>query len=234
MKWNFVMNLSDRTIAVLKNFANINPSLVFRKGNILRTVSPQKTILGEAVVEEEFQSDFAIYELNKFLGTLSLFQDPDLFFTEHYITIKSGSNSAKYFFADPSMVFSPPDKPIPVENVIAEFTLGENDYKAVMQGANVLQLPEITIEGKDGDILIIARDTKNSTTNTFERVVGTTEKQSLSFQAVLKTENLRMMPGSYDVKVTAGGVVYFKSAEPNTISSGLQYWVAVENNSKYE
>ena len=228
------MNLSDRTVAVLKNFANINPSLVFRKGNILRTVSPQKTILGEAVVEEEFPHDFAIYELNKFLGTLSLFQDPDLFFSEHYITIKSGSSQSKYFFADPEMVFSPPDKPIAVENVIAEFILGENDLKSILQGANVLQLPEITIDGKNGDILIVSRDTKNSTSNTFERVVGTTEKQSLTFQAVLKTENLRMMQGSYDVKVTAGGIVYFKSADADKISSGLQYWVATENNSKYE
>ena len=122
MKWNFVMELSEKTITVLKNFANINPSLVIRKGNKLRTVSPQKTILGEAVIEEEFPQDFAIYELNRLLGVLSLFQDPDLFFNEHYITIKSGATQSKYFFADPEMVFSPPDKPIPVDNVIAEFT----------------------------------------------------------------------------------------------------------------
>ena len=94
--------------------------------------------------------------------------------------------------------------------------------------------PFVTIDGKDGDILIVSRDTKNSTSNTFERVVGTTEKQSLTFQAVLKTENLKMMQGSYDVKVTAGGIVYFKSADADKISSGLQYWVATENNSKYE
>jgi len=229
MKWNFVMELSEKTIGVLKNFANINPSLVFRKGSKLRTISPQKTILGEAIVEEEFPQEFAIYELNRFLGVISLFQDPDLFFNDHYITIKSGASQSKYFFADPEMVFSPPDKPIPVDNVIAEFTLGESDYKSILQGANVLSLPEITIEGKDGDVFIVARDTKNTATNTFERKVGDLEEQRVSFQAVLSVENLKMMPGSYDVQVTAGGVVYLKSTDKS-----MQYWIACENNSKYE
>ena len=127
------------------------------------------------------------------------------------------------------MVFSPPDKPIVVDNVVAEFTMTANDYKNTIQGANVLQLPEICVEGKDGDILLVARDTKNPSTNTFEKVVGTVEKQGVQFQSVLKTENIKLMPGAYDVKVTAGGVVYFKSVE-----NGLQYWIAVENNSKYE
>ena len=228
MKWDSVMNFSEKTVSILKNYSTINQSLLFRKGNVIKTISPQKTILAQATIEEEIPTDFGIYELNKFLGTLCLFSDHEVFISEHYMTIKSGASQSKYFFADPETIQTPPDKPLPIDNVLCEFTLGQNDFKSVMQGANVLQLPEITIEGKNGDIWVVARDSKNTTTNTFERKVGEMTKQNVSFQSVLKVENLKMMPESYDCKITASGLLYMKSAD-----GALQYWVASENNSKY-
>lgn len=228
MKWDYTMHFSEKTISVLKNFSTINPSILFRQGNVLRTMSPQKTILAKATIEEDIPSDFGIYELNKFLGTLSLFVEPDVFINEHYMTIKSGASQSKYFFADPETILTPPDKPLPVDNILCEFSLGQNDYKAVLQGANVLQLPEITIEGKDGDVWVIAKDSKNTTTNTFERKVGEMDKQNVSFSAVLKVENLKMMPGSYDCKITASGLLNLKSSDGT-----IEYFVATENNSKY-
>lgn len=228
MKWDSVMNFSEKTVSVLKNFATINQSLLFRKGNVIKTISPQKTILAQATIEEEIPSEFGIYELNKFLGTLSLFSDHEVYINEHYMTIKSGASQSKYFFADPETIMTPPDKPLPIDNVLCEFTLGQNDFKAVMQGANVLQLPEVTIEAKAGDIWVVARDSKNTTTNTFERKVGEMTQQNVSFQSVLKVENLKMMLDSYDCKITASGLLYMKSADGT-----IQYWVASENNSKY-
>lgn len=228
MKWDSVMKFSEKTISVLKNFSTINQSVLFRPGNVIKTISPQKTILAQATIEEEIPSEFGIYELNKFLGTLSLFTDHDIYINEHYMTIKCGASQSKYFFADPETIQTPPDKPLPIDNTLCEFTLGQSDYKAVMQGANVLQLPEITIEGKQGDVWIVARDSKNSTTNTFERKVGQLDKQNVTFSCVLKVENLKMMATSYDCKVTAGGLLYLKSSDGT-----MQYWVASENNSKY-
>lgn len=229
MRWTNIMELSEKTISILKNFSSINTQLLINKGSIVRTVSPQKTILGEATIEEEFPFEFGIYELNKFLGVMSLFQDPDLYFNEHYITIKSGITESKYYFTKPDMVFAPPATTVPVENIVAEFTLGEGDYKSILQGASVLSLPEITIEGKEGDIYVVAQDTKNATKNTFERKVTSSVHQPVSFRAIISVDNLKMMPASYDVKVSAKGIVYMKSSDKT-----MQYWIACENNSKYE
>ena len=66
------MKLSDNTVALLKNFAGINNSILVKKGNRLRTISVAKNILAEADITEEFPRDFAIYDLNQFLNGLSL------------------------------------------------------------------------------------------------------------------------------------------------------------------
>jgi len=107
------MKLSEETITVLKNFASINQSILIKNGSNLRTISIMKNILGEAKIQEEFPRDFAIYDLNQFLNGLNLHQDPDLDFTDNsYVTIREGKRKAKYFFADPEVIVSPPEKQI--------------------------------------------------------------------------------------------------------------------------
>ena len=77
------MKLSKHTLNMLKNFSDINMSIEIKKGNLLRTVSVQKNILAQAELEDEFPKDFAIYELNRFLGAASLFDDPEFEFNEN-------------------------------------------------------------------------------------------------------------------------------------------------------
>ena len=86
------MKVSDRTLNLLKNYANINQSIEFRAGKLLKTVSPLNTILASVEVEEDFPKTFPIYELNRLLGTLSLFDKPELDFTEKGIVIKDGKH----------------------------------------------------------------------------------------------------------------------------------------------
>ena len=156
------MQLSERTIEILKNFATINPSIVIQQGQVIRVTSPSKTILSHALVEEDFPNKFGIYDLPRFLGTLSLFTKPDLYFTDHYVAIKSGTQQSKFFYCEPELIMTPPDNEIPVNNVIAEFTLTEHDLAAIMKGANVLQVPELVVESRAGDILVTAKDSKNT------------------------------------------------------------------------
>ena len=107
------MKLSDNAIAILKNFAGINNSILVKEGNKLRTISVAKNILAEAEIKEEFPRDFAIYDLNQFLNGLSLHQDPDLDFQQDtYLSIKEGKRRVKYFFADPNVIIAPPEKDI--------------------------------------------------------------------------------------------------------------------------
>ena len=107
------MKLSENTLTILKNFAGINQSILVKKGNKLRTISIAKNILSEAEILEEFPRDFAIYDLNQFLNGLSLHQDPDLDFSgETHITIRDGKRRVKYFYSDPNVIVSPPEKQI--------------------------------------------------------------------------------------------------------------------------
>ena len=223
------MQLSERTIEILKNFATINPSIVIQQGNLVRQVSPSKTILSHALVEENFPNKFGIYDLNRFLGTLSLFTKPDLFFTDYYVAIKSGSQQSKFFYCEPEQIMTPPDNELPVDNVIAEFTLTEHDLAAIMKGANVLQAPEFVIEHRAGDIVITAKDSKNTASNTFERKVGEALESPVEFSAIIKVEHVKLAPGSYDVRLSSSGLVHFKQT-----SGSLQYWIVTENSSKYQ
>ena len=160
-----MMQISDDTMEVLKNFSLINPSLSFKAGNTIRTVSEQKNILAQAVIGESLPVNFAIYELNQFLGLASLYDKPDFDFGEKEVTLTEGNNKSKYTYTDPSMVTSAPDKNLELDNADVSIKVSADDLKQVIQAANQLGLPEIVVRGADGSITLVATDTKNPTSN---------------------------------------------------------------------
>ena len=109
------MKLSDNTIDVLKNYSTINQSLLFRQGNVLRTISPLRTIFVEATVDETFPETFALYDLNKLLAKISLYEDAELDFSTDRLSIttqkKKRSDHIKY--CSPQVIVAPdPNKSI--------------------------------------------------------------------------------------------------------------------------
>ena len=133
------MKLSETTVNFLKNFSSINQSILFKEGNKLRSISVMKNILAEATITEDIPKDFGIYDLNQFLNGLSLHSNPDLDFTNNeYVLIKEGKMRSKYFFADPTVIVSPPEKEIslPTEDVsfvITSQQLEKHCYACPMQ-----------------------------------------------------------------------------------------------------
>lgn len=218
-----MMKISDTTMDVLKNFSTINQSLAFKSGNVVRTVSPQKNILAQATVTESFPVDFAIYELNQFLGLSTLFEDPEFEFGDSQVTLKEGKSKANYTYADPSMITTPPEKNIELPSEEVTFRITKEDLKRVLNGAHSLQLPEVVVRGKGGTISFVATDTKNPNSNEFSAEVGSTDAE---FQFVFKTENLKFLPEEYGVAISAKGIAHFEG-------STVQYWVATESNSQY-
>jgi hypothetical protein len=220
------MQLSDRTISVLKNFATINPSLLFPAGSVLKTLSPQRNILGQANVEEAFDSEFAIYDLNQFLGVVSLFEQPDFDIQEHSVKISNGSgHTSNYFFADKEMIEVPPDKNLAVDGKAVVFQITESDLKSLLQAAHVMQLPNIVVEVGKERTLIKATDNTNSTSNTYDVVVDCETYNSGYY--IFATENLKFIPATYTVTITEKGLAYFESKDQM-----VQYWVATEQGSK--
>ena len=223
------MKLSKHTLSMLKNFSDINMSIEIKEGNILRTVSVQKNILAQAELEDSFPQDFAIYELNRFLGAVSLFDDPEFRFNGKSANIGTTRHSVDYVYCDPSMIVTPPENNITFPEPEVKFTLSQDALSQIMKASNVLGTPEIAIEGgpNPNDVIRLkALDVNNDSTDTFKVVLD--EKSGHTFRFVFKTENMKMIPGNYDVEVSSKGISHF-------ILQGqkLEYWIATESTSSF-
>ena len=221
-----IMKLSDTTINFLKNFSTINQSILFKEGNKLRTISVMKNILVEASIKEEFPKDFGIYDLNQFLNGLSLLNSPELDFeSNESVMIREGKKRSKFFFADPSVIVSPPDKEITLPSEDVSFTLTAQDLQQLKKASSIYQVPDISVIGGSGVIKLVARDKKNDTSNDFSIVVGETED---SFIFNFKEENLKILPGDYDVVVSSKLLSRFTSKNYD-----LTYYIALEPDSTF-
>ena len=217
------MVISEKTIEILKNFATVNPSIAFKAGNKIRTVSEQKNILAEATVAEDFPQDFAIYELNQFLGLASLFENGSFDFGEKSVTLSEDGTKSRYTYTDPSMVTSPPEKNIELPSVEVAFKLPKDVLARVLNAANQLQLPEVVVRGDGSIVKLVATDTKNPTSNEFAVDVA---ENGATFDFIFKTENLKMIAGDYTADISSKGIAHFKGEV-------AQYWIATEAGSKY-
>ena len=224
------MKLSEHTVDVLKNFATINQNLVIKEGSTLSTMSAMKNIVAKADVEESFDKEVAIYDLNEFLASISLFTSPILDFKEGFVTIQeenSPKNSLKYFYSDPSVVTSP-SKTITMPSKEVSFTLNGENLNKLKRAAGVIQAPDLVLEKKDADVFLTVKDKKNDTANTFSVDVDTTTEGS-NFKFYYKVENLKVMEGNYDVEISSKNISHLKSA-----NKAVEYWVALEPESSYE
>jgi hypothetical protein len=221
-----IMKLSDNTLTILKNFAGINNSILVKQGNKLRTISVAKNILAEADITEEFPRNFAIYDLNQFLNGLGLHQDPELDFTnDSYITIREGKRRVKYFYADPNVIISPPEKEIKLPSQDVCFQLEHASLEKLLKAASVYQLPDLSAIGEAGVIRLVVRDKKNDTSNEYSIVVGETDKE---FTFNFKVENIKIIPGAYDVVVSEKLLSQFSNVKYN-----LKYYIALEPDSTF-
>jgi len=216
------MKLSGETVDVLKNFSNINQNILIKEGTQLRTMSTMKNILAEAPIKETFPRDFGIYDLNEFLGVLTLVNDAELEFdSESHLTVNGGRTKIKYFFSDPSILTTPPETFNPPECDV-DFNVTGKTLSSVLKASAVMQLPDIVIEC-NSSTTITATDLKNTTSNNFtEELVG---DSSHTFKFHFKADNLKMIPGDYQVKGSSTAQV------SNWTGSQASYWIALEQSS---
>ena len=219
------MKINKQTLNTLKNFSDINMSIEVKGGNTLRTVSVQKNILAETVVEETFPQDFAIYELNRFLGAASLFEDPTFEFGEKSVRIGDSSRSIDYVYCDPTMIVTPPEKNITVPDAEVRFKLSQDNLSQVLKAGNVLGTPEISVESDGAQMYMKALDVNNDSSDTFKIDLG---PNSQTFRFVFKTENFKMVSNvDYDVEISSKGIARFSYQDK------IQYWVATESTSTF-
>ena len=225
------MKLSDKTLSLLKNFSTINQSILFKQGTKLRTISVMKNILAEATVSEELPKDFGIYDLGQFLNGLSLHNSPELDFQEdNYVVIKEGRSRSKYFFADSNCIVTPPEKTLTLPDETVSFDLSTDQLDKLLKAAAIYQLPDLAVVGGNGVVKIVVRDKKNDTSNDFAITVGETSNYFCkNFSFNFKVQNIKILPGNYEVVVSQKLLSRFRSKNQD-----LTYFIALEPDSTFE
>ncbi len=222
------MKLSEKTINLLENFSSINQSILVKRGSKLRTISVMKNILAEADVDENFERDFGIYDLPQFLNGVNLMKDPDLDLkNETYMIIREGkSTKVKFAFADPDVIITPPEKPITLPSSDVTFALDSAQLGKLLKASSVYQLPDLAAVGNGKEIKMVVSDRKNDNSNEFSLVVGDTDSV---FEFNFKIENIKLIPGSYDVQISKKLLSKFTNSQYN-----LDYFIALEPDSVYD
>ena len=221
------MNLSSDTVAVLKNFSDINQNILVKPGNKVQTISTMKNILAEAEISEKFDSEFAIYDLPEFLRAVELFQKPSLNFnggSNVQIADNNSKQSIKYFFADKSVIVAP-TKNITMPDKEVTFTLKKDDFARLQKGVMTLNLPDVAVKGDGKSITLVATDKKNKSSNDYSMAVGETDK---TFTAYFKAENFKMVSDDYDVAISKQKISHFVNR-----NKPVQYWIALEPDSEF-
>ena len=222
------MKLSDNTKMVLRNFATINQNLVIKEGSELLTMSAMKNIVAKAEVEETFPKEIAIYDLNEFLASISLFAVPVLEFEEQYLIIKEEEQphkKLKYFYSDPSVVQTP-SKTISMPSEEVSFELKIEKLLEMKKAAGVISSPDMVLQKLNGSSSLLAKDKKNDTANNYSSDIKTDGDGEFEFY--FKVENLKLLDGDYDVKISSKNISHFKNQK-----SSIEYWIALEQESTY-
>ena len=220
------MKLTNETINVLKNFSTINQNLVIKEGSDISTMSAMKNIIAKATVEEKFAKEFAIYDLNEFLSALSLFSNPNLDFNDDSVVITedgSSGKSLKYWYSDPSVVTSP-TKEVTMPSTEIKFNLSSDTLSEVTKAASVIGVPDMVLES--GELRVT--DKKNDTANSYSTQVIDNDDTAENYKFWFKVENLKLLPGSYDVQVSEKKISYFKNSNLD-----IEYFIALEPESSY-
>ena len=223
------MKINQSTQDILKNFSEINTNILIKPGSELNTISTMKNILAKATINESFDSEFGIYDLNEFLSVVSSLDKPELTLQEKHMTISTeGSRSkVKYFYSDPSVIVSP-NKDVNMPESDVTFSLSESNLVQLQKMAAILSSPDLALIGeKDGDVVLKVCDKKNDTSNKFDIVVG--ENATANYTFYFKVENLKMISGDYDVAVSSKSIAHFTNTK-----LPIQYWIALEPDSVFD
>ena len=223
------MELTENTLEVLKNYSSINQNVMIKQGNTIRTITEARNVLSTAVVDVEFPKDFGIYDLNEFIGALSLVDKPTLTFADEYVTISdsTGRSSIKYFFS-PEETLTTPSKDINMPEGEVKFTLDNDTLNKIRRAASTLGHDEVSISNNNGVLCMSVVDSQNSTSNKFSIDIDGTFDQSANFNFVVNIANVKVIPGDYEVELSSKLISRFSNKELN-----LKYWIALEKSSSY-
>jgi hypothetical protein len=220
------MKLSDNTLSVLKNFSSINSGIVLQKGNIQKTISPEKSILVEVELEDSLPEQFGIYDLNQFLGNISTLNSPELTFSDSAVIMNDGEIKFNYYSCSINLIVSPPDKELKLKQTDVSFRLTNVVLTKLLRLAAMNNLTHLSVVGKDGEIRLQTHEKANDTSNHASFKLN--DYSGEDFTASFKVDNIKLIPGDYDVEIQLGAFAKF-TAISGIFKDKIKYFIALES-----
>jgi hypothetical protein len=222
------MELTEKTLTVLKNYATINPNVVLNSGNVIKTISEAKNVLSAAEVDVDFPKEVGIYDLSEFLSVLSLVDSPRLAFEENNFLISDGSGRTriKYFYSDIDML-TVPTKDINMPDCEVSFLLDRDTLSRVKRASSVLGHTQMSLSVVEDVLRLSVIDQNDKTSNVYSIDVEG-EYKDPNFNFVFNISNLKMVEGDYRVDISSKLISHFVNE-----TNDIQYWVALEKTSTY-
>jgi hypothetical protein len=218
------MKFSAKTQQVIRNFASINNGIQFKQGNVLKTMSESRNVMAKATLDTEVEATFCIHDLSQFLGAVSMLVDAELTPTEYYLKIKKDSAMFSYKYADPSMILIPPEKDITLPSRDVEFKLKSEVLSDLMKALGIVGSSHISVAGDGEKIYLKTINIKDPTDTGYSVEVGETTSE---FSMIFMAENIRLLPGNYDVAISAKGFGHFSGED-------IDYWITIEKDSFFK
>jgi len=225
------MKLSEDTLNLLKNYANINSNLYIEAGsNEVKTWTVTKNIFAKSTIEETFPVTLPIYDLSELLNVIDIFKDEaDIEFGEDSLIVGNGKSKVKYQYSDASML-SYPTKNINLPAPNATISLSKEDVTNIITVSSKLSAPDLSFKSVDGKIVATVFDLKGATGNTYT-IELCDYTGDFNFDIHLKTDNLKVIPKDYTVSLyneaAKAPLVHFKSTDEKN-----EYYIAIERTSK--
>lgn len=219
------MKLSENTLSVLKNFSAINSGLVLQQGKTQKTISPEKSILVEVEIEDTIPNQFGIYDLNQFLGNVTTLGNPDLTFEEKSVLMNDGEIALSYYSCSTNLIVSPPDKELKLKQVDVSFRLTNAILSKLLKLASMNSLTHLSVVGKNGEIRLQTHEKANDTSNHASFKLN--DYAGADFAASFKVENIKLIPGDYDVEIQLGAFAKF-IATGGIFKDKIKYFIALE------
>ncbi|NDB06417.1 MAG: hypothetical protein EBX95_11975 [Acidimicrobiia bacterium] len=214
------MQISNETIAILKNFSTINSNIIFRPGNNIKTMSTAKNVFASATVAETFPREVAIYDLNSLLALLTLNDKCEVEFHEESLKISKNGGDFEYFYSDPRLVTAPPaDKSIEVDNHF-QFKLTADDVQTMQKAIAITASPNIFVTSKLNQVTLSIHDKKNAKANSYKKVIGPGFDD---FNVFIGVDVFKIIPDAYTVTVSKKKFLHFKHE-----TKPIEYWLACD------
>ena len=222
------VSISNDTLSVLRNFSSINPNVVLKPGQEVKTISEAKNILAVADIGEDFPTEMGIYDLNEFLSVVNLVDKPQLNFGDNHVDIVGGNSKVKYFFSD-SSILTTPQKDITMPDCEVEVSFTDDTLSQIRKAASALGHSEMSITATDDGVNIKVFDSKDSSANIYNiQLANDAGYKEGQFEFVINIYNLKLLDGDYEVNISSKLISEWKNT-----TKPVRYYIALEKNSNY-